>query len=720
MKLEKFVASTSTFGESEDIEIGIDKESEGLIMRAFADNIYSDKIGSVVREIASNCVDAHQEVNQTKPFEIEFRDDHNKSIIFRDFGPGLSPDRIKRVFSKYFSSTKRDSNGQIGGFGIGSKSPYAYTDIFHIRTRVDNVEYLYEMRRGTSYPVISKIAEIIVPGFNFTEVIIPISTHYDVSKFEDAIHKQLAFFHNMRCMGIAENMNDRKIVEGKLWVQSNMTDYISPRLIIGDVPYPIPANLKHGYSGSFGVKFDIGEIPVTMSRESIDNKPWVEKLIEERVNEVYLILKSKYFEKYADAVLPYDEFRQLHYMRNMPDYSLVLENVTIKFKSSGVKSNPGFNSIVLEGTSITMADILSMPTITDIFASNFIIDRYGHRTKPKYEKLSDSGAINQVFYVQGTGFSKYIDYHIAKLHSYPVIVASKRWYMSTWQSRFKAELDKKPIEIERQVRELKRAFFNRYKDRIAFYDKVQISPELKKEYQEILKNSSTKVRLGTAQVTYRSLNRGTLGQLQTLQIKDWKHWHIYYCAEDRRTAQEFISSHAINTNYKGDTNMVFKFTKKRMTVNFCQVSKPVFKKLEKYGGAVSFDIFQRKFEKLQSKEITAVRKFKPLDFPKSLLIGLELNQNTVYSSDNKKKFIDSQKLLAFRKALEMNYALAEYAVESIPNHELTKELEELYKPILTRVRTKVLIEYHKIYNQIKKDEKQDIFQSLREHTFSNY
>lgn len=720
MKLERFTAHTYTSGESEDIEIGIDKESEGLMMRAFADNIYSDKIGSVVREIASNCVDAHQEVNQTKPFEIEFRDDHNKTIIFRDFGPGLSPDRIKTVFSKYFSSTKRDSNGQIGGFGIGSKSPYAYTDIFHIRTRVDNVEYLYEMRRGTSYPVISKIGEARVSGFNFTEIIIPIPTHDDVSKFEDAIHKQLAFFHNMRCMGIAENMNDRKIVEGKLWVQSDMTDYISPRLIIGDVPYPIPANLTHDYSGSFGVKFDIGEIPVTMSRESIDNKPWVEKLIKERVDEVYEILKDRYFEKYTDAVLSYDEFKELHSVKNRPEYSMVLEDVTINFRIQGSKNSEVFDSITLEGTSIKLLDVIFIPSISDVFEANFIIDKFGHRTKSKYERICDSQRDDHVFYVQGAGFSKYTDYHIAQLHSYPVLIASKRAYVTSWENRFNEKILRRPGEVETKIEEFKRAFFNNFKHRIAFYDKIKISPELKKEYQTIIGDSSSKVKLGTTQVTYRPIVGGTLGLLQTLQIKDWKHWHIYYPTDDRIPVQEFMSRYISGHYYRAESKVTFQFTKKVMSVTFCQVSKPVFKKLEKYGGAVSFDTFKRKFEKLKSTTIPAINQFKPLDFPKSLLIGLEINQEEIYSTVNRKKFIDSQKLLAFRKAVEMNRFLMEYTVRSIPDHELTKELEELYKPILTRVRTKVLTEYHKIYNQIKKDEKQDIFKSLREHTFSNH
>jgi len=43
----------------ESLDFSIDQESLGVLFKGFSDTLYSNKIGSIVREIASNCFDSH-------------------------------------------------------------------------------------------------------------------------------------------------------------------------------------------------------------------------------------------------------------------------------------------------------------------------------------------------------------------------------------------------------------------------------------------------------------------------------------------------------------------------------------------------------------------------------------------------------------------------------------------------------------------------------------
>lgn len=110
-----------------------------VICRILSDNLYSNKIGSIVRELSANALDAHRMVGKEDvPFEVRlpgldglFKQDESIFSI-RDYGPGLSEEDIYSLYTSYGSSSKRNDNSQIGGFGIGSKSPFAYADMFTV------------------------------------------------------------------------------------------------------------------------------------------------------------------------------------------------------------------------------------------------------------------------------------------------------------------------------------------------------------------------------------------------------------------------------------------------------------------------------------------------------------------------------------------------------------------------------------------------------------
>jgi len=279
------------FEETKEFEIN--SSSTGVIIDSLI-NLYSNPIGSIVREIASNCVDAHRErdlkklgkreldpdddltyFSDTNVIDIMFEKDE---IIFKDHGVGLSKERVKNIFTVFGGSTKRDDNTEIGGFGLGSKSPFAYTNTFFVRTCRNNVVYKYMLSRGTSIPsmdlVFEKESEEKI--CNFTEVIIPYVNSYDVTKFKQSASEQLKYFPQIRYTNYTEVPTQILLTEKDYILDAKAR---SVGILIGNVEYPLNFNIINpnfferllSRHDGFGLKlkFDIGELTLVPSREAI-------------------------------------------------------------------------------------------------------------------------------------------------------------------------------------------------------------------------------------------------------------------------------------------------------------------------------------------------------------------------------------------------------------------------------------------------------------------
>jgi hypothetical protein len=280
MKIDSLVKDVQLTEELEGIDFSIDQESMGMLFKGFSDHLYSNKIGSIVREITSNCFDSHIEAGVKVPVQITITEDYANYercvIIFRDFGTGLSPERMKNIFSKYFASTKRDSNDNIGGWGIGAKSPLSYTDAFFIQTVYDKVEYNYIIHKGAKVPRLELVSHAPSEDKNGTDVKINIRNREDLRLFRSELKLQLRYFDNIDYTNCNID-NNYKIYQGNHFiVRINESDPVGEKLSIclGKVHYPLDFNQlelsAHNYDTPVALKFEIGDLPVTMNREAIE------------------------------------------------------------------------------------------------------------------------------------------------------------------------------------------------------------------------------------------------------------------------------------------------------------------------------------------------------------------------------------------------------------------------------------------------------------------
>lgn len=105
----------------DSISATISESSLPFIFKLLSENFYSNQLGSMIREITSNCIDSHTEARVDKPVLLRreySQEDKCYYIIFEDFGVGLSTDRIISIFMDYGNSSKRTTNELVGGFGL--------------------------------------------------------------------------------------------------------------------------------------------------------------------------------------------------------------------------------------------------------------------------------------------------------------------------------------------------------------------------------------------------------------------------------------------------------------------------------------------------------------------------------------------------------------------------------------------------------------------------
>ena len=148
MKLAEHSNQLATNVEGETQNFGIGDAS--VVIEILRNRLYENKIQTLTQEYICNARDAHREVGKGNNFEVTVPNRLNPVFKVKDFGPGITPDRMATVFIMYGASTKRGTDNQTGGFGIGAKSAWSYTDSFTIVSTVNGTRRTYVAHTGVN------------------------------------------------------------------------------------------------------------------------------------------------------------------------------------------------------------------------------------------------------------------------------------------------------------------------------------------------------------------------------------------------------------------------------------------------------------------------------------------------------------------------------------------------------------------------------------------
>jgi len=218
--------------------------------KILSSSLYEDKERAVLRETVANAWDSHLEAGITTPVDITLPTESVPVLLITDYGIGMSHTQLTGIYSTYFSSTKASDNKLIGGFGLGSKSPFAITDEFTI-TSVHNGEHsIVKAFLDAGVPKLDTLLHEHNTNLpNGTEVSIPVLSTTRQSLLRDALYSGLFSYWSIP----PKVTNDEPIKVAKRNIiestEVNVTGTYSTRsidlssVILGGFKYLVPANI---------------------------------------------------------------------------------------------------------------------------------------------------------------------------------------------------------------------------------------------------------------------------------------------------------------------------------------------------------------------------------------------------------------------------------------------------------------------------------------------
>lgn len=273
--------------------------------RVLSSTLYNDKIGSIVREVSTNAVDGHTMAGKADvPFEIHLPDAFEPWFSVQDFGVGMSDETVNTVFTQYFNSTKDDSNDCTGGFGIGAKSPFSYTDQFTVSSVHGGIRTVYScFIAENGIPDLATMFSEATDDPTGVEIKISVKQG-DYAKFDMAVKEQLKFFKvKPNVINVPYAFEFDKEFDGESLAVADGFKLVKSSfnarcfyIIQGNVGYPLDVNRLANCTaeaasfvnrlvsiGSFYIECPIGSIGVTASRESVEYTDATIKAIETRL-----------------------------------------------------------------------------------------------------------------------------------------------------------------------------------------------------------------------------------------------------------------------------------------------------------------------------------------------------------------------------------------------------------------------------------------------------
>lgn len=274
-------------------------------------SLYANKIKAIIRELSCNALDSHIAAGKTDvPFEVHLPSTLEAYFSVRDFGIGLDHDQVMNLYTTYFESTKSDSNEYVGALGLGSKSPFSYTENFTVTAIKDGIKRIYTAyinEQGT--PAIALMDTSETPEENGVEVRFAVDNRNDFHSFAREAQYVFKYFdHHPKVIGGSYSRIERNYLKENLIPGVHISNETC--LVMGNICYPIDISIMknnidskyhHLCTANLEINLPLGSVEFQPSREGLSYVKHTITAIEEvlaKVDEsLYGTLKSE-----ADAI----------------------------------------------------------------------------------------------------------------------------------------------------------------------------------------------------------------------------------------------------------------------------------------------------------------------------------------------------------------------------------------------------------------------------------
>ena len=372
----------------ESIGMSLDLDSAQVLMQMLSKNLYSDSIGSTIRECASNALDSHRRAGVDDPVIVSLKASsyQNYEFCVEDFGIGLDADDVKNIISKYGKSTKRDSNTELGMMGLGFKAPLAYSSSFYFVCRKDGMERKYMMYEGEDTNTIDLLYETPTTERNGVKIIIPVK-YNDKWQFQEKIKEQLCYFESVY-FDVPEDQsvtNDFVISRHPHFQFSELSTDNNLHICLDNVYYP----LDFGKLGIDKIDFPValrfslsdGLYP-TPNREALRYTQEAKQTIMTKLSNVADYFVTKYNEQLSDT----NDIKSVVNYLEKSGHKITMANGSAERIDSFIE----YSQIPIAIPEIDGVKLINFPALYKLYKSNILNDAFPSKFLLRYKRMMNT------------------------------------------------------------------------------------------------------------------------------------------------------------------------------------------------------------------------------------------------------------------------------------------------------------------------------------------
>lgn len=304
---------------------GMNSKNLAKFIDIITTQLYKDPEGTIVRELTSNCFDAHIKFQKQERIRLEDNTyEYNEPVIvayteeegqgfisFIDRGTGISPEDMDNIYIEIGTSDKDEDDDFLGAFGVGSKSFLSYTPSVDLVTITGGVKYSYIVFKNSKglleYNLLMQemtdehsgtTVKVCLGNVVWQTLDTGHSSNYgykaeDYRRFRAKVIEQLHYFDNVYTSGFELDNNYQLYEADWFKIRTGNNPFKEMHVILGKVYYPIDwqAISMDTIFIPVGIKFNIGELSVTSSRENlkyndVDRNQLIAARVTETINEI--------------------------------------------------------------------------------------------------------------------------------------------------------------------------------------------------------------------------------------------------------------------------------------------------------------------------------------------------------------------------------------------------------------------------------------------------
>jgi len=313
-------------------------------MQELLSGIYSNPIKAVIRELSTNAYEAHLMANNPEPFSVTLPTVDNPTFHIRDYGTGLNKEDLTNLYTVYGKSTKRHTNEFAGGFGIGSKSPFTYTDMFQVISYHEGKKYVVVNSKSTSGKFCFHLmSETDTNEPNGIEIIIKVKPTDINAFFQEAKHVYKYFAIQPKCNLIL----DIPVSDYKFSFSDNKYQIANGRdsiVVMGPVAYPIQIDhFKDNIDKTVllnacaRINLNVGDVDIAPNREELKYTDLTKSVLSKCLKEISNFLNEEFTKLLTSCTTMWDAKVTANEVLNKFGFADIIRRGNVKWKGKQIQ-----------------------------------------------------------------------------------------------------------------------------------------------------------------------------------------------------------------------------------------------------------------------------------------------------------------------------------------------------------------------------------------------